>query len=155
MSAFGQDAKPKASPAATATGKAGGANITVNYSSPSVKGREVWGELVPYGKVWRAGANEATTVTVDKPVQVEGKVLPAGTYSFYAIPNENEWTVIFNKTAKQWGTQYDEKQDALRVQVKPRKAATMQERLKYEVTNNGLVLMWENMEVPVAISASK
>ncbi|GHA66930.1 DUF2911 domain-containing protein [Pontibacter akesuensis] len=155
VSAYAQDAKPKASPPATTTGKVGDATVTVNYSSPSVKGREVWGGLVPYGKVWRAGANEATTVTVDKPVLVEGKQLPAGTYSFYAIPGEEEWTVIFNKTAKQWGTQYDEKQDALRVQVKPVKSATMNERLKYDVTDKGLVLQWENLEVPVAITARK
>ncbi|GAB3530976.1 DUF2911 domain-containing protein [Pontibacter brevis] len=145
----------KASPPATATGKVGDANITVNYSSPAVKGRQIWGDLVPYGKVWRAGANEATTVTVDKDVMVEGKRLPAGTYSFYTIPGENEWTVIFNKTAKQWGTQYDEKQDVLRVTTKPRKASTMNERLAYDVTDNGLVLRWENLEVPVTITAQK
>lgn len=155
VSAHAQDAKPKASPPATATGKVGDATVTVNYSSPSVKGREVWGGLVPYDKVWRAGANEATTVTVDKPVMVEGKQLPAGTYSFYAIPGQEEWTVIFNKTAKQWGTQYDEKQDALRVQVKPMKSTAMNERLKYDVTNEGIVLQWENMAIPVAITTRK
>lgn len=145
----------KASPPATATGKVGDANVTVNYSSPAVKGRQIWGDLVPYGKVWRAGANEATTVTFDKDVMVEGKALPAGTYSFYTIPGENEWTVIFNKTAKQWGTQYDETQDALRVTTKPRKAATMNERLAYDVNDKGLLLRWENMEVPVTITAKK
>lgn len=154
-SAIAQEQKPKASPAATATGKAGDATITVNYSSPSVKGRTVWGELVPYGKVWRSGANEATTVTFDKDVMVEGKPLAAGTYSFYTIPAEDKWTVIFNKTAKQWGTQYDEKQDALRVEVTPRKAASMNERLKYDVNNQGLVLSWENMEIPVKITTAK
>ena len=145
----------KPSPAAEATGKVGDATVTINYSSPSVKGREVWGGLVPYGKVWRAGANEATTVTVDKDVMVEGKTLPAGTYSFYTIPGEDEWTVIFNKTAKQWGTQYDEKQDALRVTAKPQKAASMNERLAYEVTDKGMVLRWENMELPVAMAPAK
>lgn len=145
----------KASPPATATGKVGGADITVNYSSPAVKGRQIWGDLVPYGKVWRAGANEATTVTFDEDVMVEGKALPAGTYSLYTIPGEDEWTVILNKTAKQWGTQYDEKQDALRVTTKPRKAATMNERLAYDVTDQGLVLRWENLEVPVNITAQK
>lgn len=153
--AWAQDAKPKASPPATATGKAGNATITIHYSSPSVKSRTIWGELVPYGKVWRAGANEATTVTTDRDVLVEGKRLPAGTYSFYTIPGENEWTVIFNKTAKQWGTQYDEGQDALRVKVTPRKASSMSERLAYEVTNKGILLRWENLEVPVAVTAAK
>ncbi|MBX0333943.1 DUF2911 domain-containing protein [Pontibacter sp. HSC-14F20] len=153
--AWAQDAKPKASPAATATGKVGNTTITINYSSPSVKGRTIWGELVPYGKVWRAGANEATTITTDQDVMVEGKKLSAGTYSFYTIPGEDEWTIIFNKTNKQWGTQYDEKQDALRVMAKPRKASSMSERLVYDVTKDGIVLRWENLEVPVKVQAAK
>ena len=147
------DPSKRPSPPAEATGKIGDATVTVNYSSPSVKGREVWGGLVPYGKVWRSGANEATTITVDKDVMVEGKALPAGTYSFYTIPNEDEWTVIFNKTAKQWGTVYDEKQDALRVTAKPQKASSMNERLAYDVTDNGLLLRWENVELPIAITS--
>jgi hypothetical protein len=154
-SAWAQDAKPKASPPAKASGKVGDATITVNYSSPSVKGRTIWGDLVPYGEVWRSGANEATTFTTDRDVMVEGQKLPAGTYSFYTIPGEDEWTVIFNKTAKQWGTDYDEQQDALRVKATPRKAASMSERLEYEVTDDGLVLRWENLELPVAITAAK
>jgi len=154
-SVMAQDQKPKASPAATATGKVGGATVTINYSSPSVKGRTIWGGLVPYGQVWRSGANEATTVTFDKDVMVEGKLLTAGTYSFYTIPTEDKWTVIFNKTAKQWGTQYDEGQDALRVTVTPRKAPTMNERLKYDINSEGLLLSWENMAVPVKITAAK
>lgn len=153
--ALAQDAKQKASPPATASGKVGDATITINYSSPSVKGRTIWGELVPYGEVWRAGANEATTVTTDRDIMVEGKTLPAGTYSFYTIPGEEEWTIIFNKTAKQWGTQHDEKQDALRVMAKPRQAASMSERLVYDVTKEGIVLRWENLEVPVAVTAAK
>ena len=150
-----QDQKPKASPPATATGKIGDATVTINYSSPSVKGRTIWGGLVPYGQVWLSGANEATTVTFDKALMVEGKSLAAGTYSFYTIPAEDKWTVIFNKTAKQWGTQYDEKQDALRLTVTPRKAPTMNERLKYDVNSEGLLLSWENMVVPVKITAAK
>lgn len=153
--ACAQDAKQKASPPATASGKVGNATITINYSSPSVKGRTIWGELVPYDKVWRAGANEATTVTTDRDIMVEGKTLPAGTYSFYTIPGEEEWTIIFNKTAKQWGTQYDEKQDALRVMAKPRQAASMSERLVYDVTNEGIVLRWENLEVPIMVKAAE
>ena len=153
--AWAQDAKQKASPPATASGKVGDATITINYSSPSVKGRTIWGELVPYGEVWRAGANEATTVTTDRDIMVEGQTLPAGTYSFYTIPGEEEWTIIFNKTAKQWGTQHDETQDALRVMAKPRQAASMSERLVYDVTNEGIVLRWDNLEVPFMIQAAK
>ena len=144
---------PKPSPAATATGKIGAADVTVNYSSPGVKGRKIFGGLEPYGKVWRAGANNATTVEFSKAVTVEGKALPAGKYGFFVIPAESgQWTAIFNKVPDQWGTfKYDKKQDALRVLVTPRKTAAVTERLAYEVTPKSLVLRWENMELPVAI----
>ena len=152
VTSWAQDDKAKRpSPAATVSGKVGDGTVTVNYSSPSVKGRKVWGELVPYGQVWRAGANEATTVEFSNDVMVEGKPLKAGKYSFYTLPGEDEWTVIFNKVPDQWGTVYDEKQDALRVNVKPVKSAAMNEQLAYEVTDNGIVLRWENLEVPVTI----
>ena len=145
--------EPKPSPAATATGKIGATDMTVNYSSPGVKGRKIFGGLEPYGKVWRAGANEATTVEFSKAVTVEGKALPAGKYGFFVIPVENgNWTVIFNKVANQWGAyKYDQKQDALRVPVMPRKTAAPTERLAYAVTPAGLVLRWENLEAPIAI----
>lgn len=145
-------AKAQPSPAATASGKVGAATVTVAYSSPSVKGRSIWGGLVPYDQVWRSGANEATTFTTDQPLTVEGQTLPAGTYSLFTIPTATQWTVIFNKTPKQWGAfKYDQKQDALRVTVTPRKAPTMAERLVYNVTPQGLVLHWENLEVPIAM----
>jgi hypothetical protein len=146
-------AKEKPSPAATATGKIGSTDVTVNYSSPGVKGRKIFGGLEQYGKVWRAGANEATTVEFSKDVKVEGKALPAGKYGFFVIPAESgQWTVIFNKVPNQWGAfKYDEKQDGLRVMVTPRKSATLTERLVYEVKSPGLVLRWENIELPVAI----
>ena len=144
--------EPKASPAATATGKIGTTVVTVNYSSPAVKGRSIWGGLVPYGQVWRAGADEATTIEFSKAVKVEGKVLPAGKYGFFVLPTEKQWTVIFNKVSNQWGAfKYDQKQDALRVMVRPRKAAAMAERLTYKVTPTGLVLRWEKLEVPIGI----
>ena len=144
------EAKP--SPAATVKGKIGAADVTVNYSSPAVKGRKIWGGLEPYGKVWRAGANEATTVEFSKAVTVEGKALPAGKYSFFVIPTEKQWTVIFNKEPNQWGAyKYDQKLDALRVMVTPRKASALAERLAYDVTPKGLTLRWENVEMPLAI----
>ncbi|TXK38134.1 DUF2911 domain-containing protein [Pontibacter qinzhouensis] len=149
------DKADRPSPPATATGKIGQATVTINYSSPAVKGRTLWGDKIPYGKVWRAGANEATTFEVDQDVTVEGKTLPAGKYSLYTIPGEDQWTVIFNKTADQWGTQYKEDQDALRVMAKPRKAAAMQERLVYDVKAPGFILRWENLELPVAVNAKK
>lgn len=140
------------SPPATASGKIGAAQVKIDYSSPAVKNRTVWGELVPYGKVWRAGANEATTIEFSQDVQVEGRHLAKGRYSFYTIPNESQWTVIFNKATGQWGTEYDERQDALRVTVKPRKSTKMQENLSYTVLRNGIFLRWEHLELPVKIN---
>ena len=155
---WAQDDKAnRPSPPATATGKIRNATITIDYSSPAVKGRQIFGNLVPYGQVWRAGANEATIFETDKDITVEGKTLPAGKYSLYAIPGEKEWTIIFNKQTGQWGvkrggaTSRDEAQDALTVKVKPKKSSAMTERLAYDVTSKGFVLRWENAEVPVAI----
>lgn len=147
-------AAAKPSPAATATGKIGNTDVTVNYSSPGVKGRKVFGGLEPFDKVWRAGANEATTVEFSTDVTVEGKPLPAGKYGFFVIPTATQqWTVIFNKVSNQWGAfDYNEKQDALRVKVTTKKAPVLTERLVYEVTPKGLVLRWENVEVPVMIN---
>lgn len=152
----GQD-KPKPSPAKTATGKAGAANITITYSAPSARGRKVFGELVPYDKVWRAGANEATIFETDKDIMVEGKKLPAGKYSLYAMPGASEWSFIFNSETGQWGikrggeTSKDASKDVLTVKAKPAKSASMTETMAYEVTPTGFTLRWENLEVPVAV----
>ncbi|HVF95987.1 MAG TPA: DUF2911 domain-containing protein [Flavisolibacter sp.] len=146
----------KASPAATATGKVGDANITINYSSPAVKARKIWGGLVPYDKAWRAGANTATSFETDKAITVESKSLPAGKYSLFFVPGEKEWQAIFNSQTGQWGIKggeanRDPANDVLTVTVKPAASGTMNERLLYEVTGKGFVLKWENLEVPVAI----
>src|SRR5215475_3205891 len=95
------DKSKRPSPPATATGKVMAATITIDYSSPAVKGRKIWGELVPYDKVWRTGANEATLFSTDKEIKVEGKTLPAGKYSMYTIPGEKEWVIIFNSQTGQ------------------------------------------------------
>ena len=148
----------KASPAQETTGTIGPAKITVNYSAPSVKGRTVWGELEPYGKVWRTGADEATRVTFDRDVMVEGKPLPAGEYALFTIPGEEEWVVIFNNEAKQWGAyNYNASKDALRVTTRPRKLPANQEQLKFVVKDQGnsrgeLAVQWEMVEVPVTVS---
>jgi hypothetical protein len=145
--------EPRQSPAAKATGKAGNANITITYSQPSVKGRKIWGDLVPYGKVWRTGANEATTFEVDNNVKVEGQALPKGKYALFTIPGESEWTVIFNKTPDQWGSfRYKQEDDALRVKVKPSKAPAFTEMMTFNVANDGkVVLAWENLQVPFRV----
>jgi len=142
----------KPSPARTTDGKVGDANIRIAYSSPAIKGRQVWGGLVPYDKVWRAGANEATIFETDKDIKVEGKELKAGKYSLFAIPTKGEWTMIFNKQTGQWGTQYDEAQDEIRVKVTPRKSDKMNERLSYEVKDNKVIMYWEQMQIPMSIS---
>jgi hypothetical protein len=155
VAAWAQGEKP--SPAKTATGKVGEATVTIKYSSPAVKGRKIFGELVPYDKVWRAGANEATIFETDKDLMVEGKKLPAGKYSLYAIPGETEWSFIFNSETGQWGikrsgeTSKDPAKDVLTVKAKPGKSPAMNERLVYDVTGNGFVLRWDNTEVPVAL----
>ncbi|MEP2132236.1 MAG: DUF2911 domain-containing protein, partial [Algoriphagus sp.] len=110
----------------------------------AVKGRMIWGDLVPLGEVWRAGANDATTFTTSKDIMVEGKKLPAGTYSFFIIPGESSSTFIFNKVAKQWGAfDYDPAQDALRVSVPSGQGSSMEERLVYEVKPASFEVRWE------------
>lgn len=159
-SAWAQNDKAsRPSPPATATGKVGGATITINYGSPSVKGRNVWdpaGKLAPYGKVWRAGANEATIFETDKDIKVEGQTLKAGKYSLFAIPGEKEWKFIFNSQTGQWGVKQggvanrDEANDVLTVSAKSGKSA-MNEKLLYEVNSKGVALKWDMVEVPIAI----
>ncbi|WP_337043439.1 DUF2911 domain-containing protein [Emticicia sp. 17c] len=147
-----EDKTKRPSPPATASGEINGKTITINYGQPSIKGREVWGKLVPYGQVWRAGANEATTIEFAKDVTIEGKKLPAGKYGFFTIPNANEWTIIFNKVPNQWGAfKYDAAQDALRVTVKPKKSKVFNEKLIYAVNKSTVSLAWENTEVAFAI----
>lgn len=141
------DKKPVASPRDSVSGTINGATITINYGSPSVRGRKIWGALVPYKQVWRTGANEATTFTTSKDIWVEGKKLPAGKYGFFAIPTEKTWTLIFNSIPNQWGAfKYDATKDVLRVVVKV-KPNTMHERLLYAIDSKGFSLAWEDLKV--------
>lgn len=138
----------KASPATTATGKSGNVNITINYSSPSVKGRKIWGDLVPFGKVWRTGADEATIIETDGDLKIEGQKLPKGKYSLFTIPEEKSWTIIINKKANQWGAySYKQEDDVLRVKVKPGKSASFNEALAFAVADGKVSIRWENLEV--------
>ena len=152
-----EDKSKRPSPPATASGTVNGATITIDYSSPAVKGRKIWGGLVPYDKVWRAGANEATLFTTSKDILVEGKKLPAGKYSLYAIPGEKDWVFIFNSKTGQWGVKDDEStteepaNDVLRVTVKPEKSPAFNERMKFVVDKKGFALEWENLSVPVSV----
>jgi hypothetical protein len=144
--------KLRVSPKAEVMQVVGLTKITISYSRPGVKGRKIWGALVPYDKVWRGGADEATKITFTTDVKVEGKKLPAGSYSFFVIPNKKEWIIIFNKVADQWGAfTYNEAEDALRLKVKP-KSGEFEEWLKYEFTKTGdysatISLIWEKQKV--------
>jgi len=147
---------PRDSQHAKVIQRVGITDITINYHRPLVKGRKVWGGLVPYGQVWRAGANENTTIEFSDPVSIEGKPLAKGVYGLHMFPTENEWTVIFSKTATAWGSfTYNQAEDALRVTVKPR-PAEMQEALAYEVddvtpTSAVFTLRWEKLAVPFKV----
>jgi len=136
-------------------GTIAGVNVTLEYGRPQVKERKIWGDLVPYNKIWRTGADEATTFAVNKDINVEGKKLAAGTYSLFTIPGEAEWTIVFNKVAKQWGAyKYDKGQDALRVNVKPAAAEHIEE-MTFQIEGNKVVVRWEKLSIPFVISAAK
>jgi hypothetical protein len=147
---------PEASPEATVSQIVGLTKLAVSYHRPAANDRAVWGTLVPYGQVWRAGANENTTVTFSTPVTVNGAALAAGTYGLHMIPTAGDWTVIFSRETGAWGSfSYDQKEDAMRVSAKP-EPAPHQERLGYtfdEPTSDSVVLAmrWEKVRVPLAI----
>ena len=127
-----------------------GATVSIDYSQPSVKGRKIGTDLEPMeGKVWRTGANEATVFEVDKDVKIEDQSLPAGKYGLFTIMEGKEWTVIFNKTWKQWGAfSYKEADDILRVKVKSEKALTFSEKMTFLITKDGkITLLWGDIEV--------
>lgn len=147
--------KARVSPNATVSQTIGTTVVTLHYGRPGVKGRTIFGDLVPYDKVWRAGANEATAINFSKDVKVQGKTLKAGWYSFFMIPGEKEWTIIFNSTIK-WGLDYDQKSDVLRVKTTSENAP-MRESLMYffrNLSDNSaeLVFTWDKTAVPINIT---
>ncbi len=170
-SAFAQDLRlPDASPWAYVAQEVGISKIKIEYHSPSVNGREVWGKLVPYGfeknnpfgngkpMPWRAGANENTTFTLTHDALVEGKELKKGTYGLHMVPGKDEWTIIFSNNSTSWGSFfYEESEDALRINVKPIMVNDMQERLTYGFDNTNMkqttvFLRWEKLKVPFNIT---
>src|SRR5580692_2330061 len=148
---------PLQSQAARVSQTLGITDITIKYHRPLVNDRKVWGGLVPYGQVWRAGANFNTTITFSDPVQIEGKALDKGTYGLHMIPNADEWTIIFSKNSTSWGSfTYDQAEDALRVTVKPT-TADMHNALTYDFDqlqpDSAVVeLEWEKVAVPFQVS---
>lgn len=156
--------EPRPSPNALAGQTVGTTEISVTYGRPSARGRVIFGTeadgaLVPYGQVWRTGANEATTVTVSDSVRVEGQPLAPGTYALFTLPTDGAWTVIFNRVAEQWGSfRYDDDQDALRVTVTPTREAPMQEQfeVRFEdvsATDATMILHWDRTGVPIHFEA--
>lgn len=154
--AFGQVRSPRPSPGAKLTQTVGLTDITINYSRPGVKNRKIWGDLVPYDKVWRTGANEATTISFSDDVWINGQKLAKGMYSLHTIPTTGDWTIIFNSVADQWGSySYDETKDTLRVTAKP-ETADFREWMGFEVpemtTDTAkIVLRWEKVAVPFTV----
>jgi len=150
---------PRDSQHAKVMQRVGITDVTINYHRPLVKGRKIWGGIVPYGQVWRAGANENTTIEFTDPVTIEGKPLAKGIYGLHMIPAENEWTIAFSKNSTAWGSfTYNQAEDALRVTIKPQ-AAEMKEALAYEVddvtpTSAVITLRWEKLAVPFKLEVN-
>lgn len=150
-------APPRPSPGAKVQQTVGTTDLSVNYSRPGVKGRTIWGGLVPYGEPWRTGANEATTFTCSDAIQIEGQPLAAGTYALLTIPTADAWTLVLSTQKEMWGAyDYDAKHDVLRATVKP-VAAEMTERMAFtfdDPTSSSatLTLRWEKLAVPVRIT---
>lgn len=156
--ALAQDEKKPASPHESTKAVVGGKSITITYGRPYVKGRNVWaGSLAPYGKVWRTGADDATTITTEGDVMLGSLHVPAGTYSLFTIPGEKEWTLVLNKVAKQWGAyNYDEKQDLGRAKMAAKKLGSPVEQLTISVQpgkgNMGVLkIAWSDTEASIPV----
>ena len=147
---------PRPSPNASVSQTVGITEITLKYSRPGVKDRQIWGKLVPYYKVWRMGANENTTIKFSTPVKIDGHELAAGIYGLQAIPTSGEWTIIFSKDADEWGAfDYKQENDALRIEAKPQ-PAELRERLAFDFddvtdTATKVVFHWEKLKVPFTV----
>jgi hypothetical protein len=149
---------PQPSPAAKVGLAIGITDVEIVYHRPGVKGREIWGGLVPLGEVWRLGANDATTISFSTPVQVEGHDVPAGKYSLFAIPGKDKWTMVLNKKAEQWGAYfYKQEEDLLRFDVKPQSGPAT-EWMSFSITpvsatSATVEMSWETLRVPFTVSA--
>ncbi|AFM05087.1 Protein of unknown function (DUF2911) [Bernardetia litoralis DSM 6794] len=160
FSAFAQLEMPQPSPSAMIKQTVGLTDITIDYSSPAMRDREIFGKLVPYGELWRTGANKATAITFSDDVTIEGKKIEAGSYAFFTIPNENEWTIILNKNTEQWGAgEYDEKEDVIRLTAKPSKAPMTFQRMTFMILalenhTAEISLLWADTKVSFMVDAN-
>ena len=148
-----EDKSNRPSPPRTSETSMNGNAIVIDYSSPAVKNRAIWGDLVPYGKVWRTGANEATTISFQDSVTIGDQRVSPGKYALFTIPNEKEWTIILNAVWDQWGSyNYDESKDVIRFTAKSNKTKEIAERFEIEVNKIGeVVIRWEYLEVEFPI----
>ncbi|WP_370089009.1 DUF2911 domain-containing protein [Ekhidna sp.] len=148
-----KDKSKRKSPPAQVTKEIDGTKITIDYSQPSKRGREIFGGLEAYGKVWRTGANESSWIEVSKDVEVEGEKLAAGKYGLFTIPGEDEWTIIFNKKWDGWGAyEYKEADDVLRVKVKPSSLDGVVEQFTINIEDSGdVILAWDQTQVEFSI----
>ncbi len=142
------------SPRTQVTEKVGDVTVTIDYSRPSKRGRVIYGDLVKYGKVWRTGANESSWIEVSKDVKIAGQPLAAGKYGLFTIPGEDEWTIIFNKVWKGWGSyNYEESDDVLRVNITPKKLAEEIEKFTISLDKKGMVnMLWDKTQVSFTIN---
>ena len=146
-----------ASPRDSASATIGGAKVSVNYGSPSKRGREIFGGLVPWGQVWRAGANEATTLVTSRPLQFGATTVPAGTYTLFVVPvQQGAWQLVINKQTGQWGTNYDQAQDLARVPLVVTQTPAVAERMTFAVDKKGnageLALTWDRARAAAAFT---
>ena len=145
------EAKKPLSPSAKAEATLNGKKVTIDYNAPSKRNRAIMGKLVPYGKVWRTGANAATTLTTGTDLMLGSIHVPAGKYTLYTIPGEKEWTLIVNKQTGQWGTNYDEKQDLGRTKMSVATVKKPVETLAITIDKSNLTLSWENTSASVPV----
>lgn len=153
-----QDKSRRPSPPGTADCTINGKKVTISYSRPSMKGRKIMGGLVPYGQVWRTGANEATTLTTEIALNIGGAKVPAGTYTLYTLPSEGTWKLIINKQTGQWGTEYNQDQDLARVDMTRSEIVVPVEQFTISLDQDSndsadLVLEWEKTRLTVVVKA--
>ena len=151
----GKSKQPPLSPPAHTETTINGKKVSIDYSAPSMRGRKIMGELVPFGQVWRTGANSATTLKTETDLLIGGQKVPAGTYTIYSLPGDNDWKLIINKQTGQWGTEYHQDQDLVRMPMKKEATSAPVETFKVTLSPTSLVMEWENTKLSVDLKAAK
>ncbi|NRB62544.1 MAG: DUF2911 domain-containing protein [Saprospiraceae bacterium] len=129
--------------------------VSIHYGAPSVRGRTIFGELVPFGEIWRTGANEATVLAFEDSLRIGDQIIPSGQYSLFTIPGKSKWTIILNEDFDQWGAyNYDAEKDIIRFSVTPTVMENLQEQMRFELTNDTLLLKWAYLKVPIPMVAA-